>query len=91
MRKTSYNSFQFAEGDPGNISAPADLLRYVRDFEHRAALAFNALAAMKLEPQYTAPDRPRDGMLYRARAPWNPGSGDGVYYYDDVSGYKFLG
>ena len=93
MRKTAYNSFQFAPGDPGNITQVAELLRYVQDLEQRLAAALNALAAMKLERQYAPPDKPRDGALYLADGvEWDPGSGRGVYCYDEVNNaYNQLG
>lgn len=93
MRETSYNSFRFSEGDPGSISDVAGLLRYVRDLENRCALAFTALAAMKLERQYAPPARPRDGCLFLADGTdWNPGSGEGIYRYNGPTAtYAFIG
>lgn len=93
MRKTSYNSFQFAPGDPGNITTQADLIRYVQDLEQRLTLAMTALAQMKMERMYAPPDRPRDGMLVLADGvDWNPGAGRGAYVYDeDAATYNQLG
>lgn len=30
---------------------------------------------------YEAPERPEEGLMVIAKAPWNPGSGDGLYIY----------
>jgi len=39
------------------------------------------------------PERPRNGFYYANGAPgWNPGSGRGLYRYDETTGfYTFLG
>lgn len=43
---------------------------------------FSPVPFEHLEPQHTAPDKPRDGMIVLADgADWNPGSGAGYYGY----------
>jgi len=93
MRKTAYNSFQFAPGNPGNIQTMPDILRYVQDLESRLQAALTALSQMKLERLHAPPDRPRDGQLFLADGvDWDPGTGRGVYVYDeDVAAYNQLG
>lgn len=34
---------------------------------------------MRLTPTTVAPGKYQDGDLYEAKAPWNPGAGDGLY------------
>lgn len=34
---------------------------------------------IRLIPTTVAPKKYRDGDLYEAKAPWNPGAGDGLY------------
>ena len=41
-----------------------------------------ALRIMQLNPSYTEPPKPRDGMIvYADGTQWNPGSGEGYYGY----------
>ena len=86
MRNTSYNSFQFAAGDPGNIETVADLLRYVKDLEERLAASLSALATGKMEVQHSPPDKPRAvTMAVADGADWNPGGGYGLYAYNGTT------
>lgn len=86
MRETSYNSFQFAPGDPGNITQVADLLRYVQDMEQRLASALSALASGKTEVLYAPPDKPRAVTTVIADGvSWNPGGGYGIYAYNGAT------
>lgn len=41
------------------------------------------------EVRTSAPERPQEGMLAYAKAPWNPGSGDGLYVYKST-GWTFI-
>ena len=46
----------------------------------------------QIDVRDTAPTRPRNGMYYADGTNWNPGSGRGVYRYDEsTSAYVFLG
>lgn len=93
MRKTSFNSFEFAPGDPGGIKSQEDTIRYIRDLEVRLQTALTALAQMKLERMYAPPPKPRDGMLVLADGvQFDPGSGRGLYVFDEQFGtYVQLG
>ena len=86
MRTASYNSLQFAIGDPGNITTVAELLRYVKDFELRVASAFAALASGKMEVLHVEPSKPRAVTVCVADgSDWNPGSGYGIYAYNGAT------
>lgn len=86
MRTTAYNSFNFAPGDPGNITQVAELLRYVQDMEQRLAAALSALASGKMEVLHAPPDKPREVTLLIADGTdWNPGSGYGIYAYNGAT------
>lgn len=43
-----------------------------------------------LEPIFAVPKKFREGSIVLAKAPWNPGSGDGVYCYRGGA-WRFLG
>jgi hypothetical protein len=45
---------------------------------------------LQVQPQYSAPAKPRDGLIVLALSPWNPGSGDG-YYGFRAGAWRFLG
>lgn len=53
--------------------------------------AIGLLAAGHLDKSYAAPTKPRDGDIrYADGTNWNPGSGQGVYYFNG-SIWKLLG
>ena len=53
--------------------------------------AIGLLAAGHLDKSYAAPIKPRDGDIrYADGTTWNPGSGQGVYYFNG-SIWKLLG
>jgi len=86
MRNTSYNSFQFAPGDPGNITSVAELLRYVQDLERRLEASLSSLASGKMEVLHSPPNKPREVTLVIADgANWNPGSGYGIYAFNGTT------
>lgn len=46
----------------------------------------------QLDIRYVAPERPRNGIYYADGTDWNPGSGKGLYRYDeDTTSYVHLG
>lgn len=86
MRDTSNSSFQFAQGDPGNIQTVTELLRYVQDLERRVAVSMASLASGHMDVLYAAPDKPRAVLLAVADGTsWNPGSGYGLYAYNGTA------
>jgi hypothetical protein len=78
---------QFIIGDPGAINNVADLVRYVRGFEERAAAAIGLLAAGHIDMSYALPDKPRNGdLLYADGVQCDPGAGFGLYIYNGPLG-----
>jgi len=45
---------------------------------------------LNLDPVYVAPKKFREGSIVFAKAPWNPGAGDGIYCFRGDS-WRFLG
>lgn len=75
---------------PANVAElPAWLQNELQKISNAVALA--QLGAK--EPQLTVPEKPRQGMsVYALGAPyWDPGSGEGFYYYNSTGQWKFLG
>lgn len=91
MRDPNLGTVQFAAGDPTGITTLADLVKFVRDQGIRIEAAIKALAAGHLDKLTAAPIKPRDGDIHYADGVnWNPGGGQGVYYFDG-SGWVQLG
>lgn len=75
---------------PQSVSELPSFLQ--QEFEKiQAAMRLLAMGAM--DPTTVAPTKPRAGMtVYALGAPyWNPGSGEGMYYYNSVAIWKLLG
>ena len=72
----------------GDAAALLDyLMRELEQIERTAESA----DTLTLKVLYAAPARPRNGMIaYADGTDWDPGSGQGVYYYDG-SAWVFLG
>ena len=93
MRNTSISTVQFSVGNPGDIKTVEELTRYVQALEQRTAIAISLLALGHLDVVHVAPEKPRQGDIrYAAGAPdWNPGSGEGIYFYNSAGIWKSLG
>ena len=71
---------------PGNISDAT----LAAEFAKIAQAMETIDPFLMLDTLYAAPKKFREGTLVKAGAPWNPGSGDGVYCYRAGS-WRFLG
>lgn len=93
MRTPNNNSVQFSVGNPGAIRSLEEMSRYVQEMESRVAAAIRLLAEGKLEMKFAEPEKPRMGDLALADGTsWNPGSGRGVYWFDeDVVTWNIMG
>jgi len=92
MRDPNLGTVQFSVGNPGEIRTLEELTRYVRDLESRAAAAITLLAAGHLDVINAAPTKPRQGDIrYADGTNWNPGSGEGIYFYNSAGIWKQLG
>lgn len=80
MRTTSIGSVSYSPDDPPDD--PKQLQRFMRSELLKIKAAIDALAAGHLDKSYAAPSKPRDGDIrYADGTSWNPGSGQGIYYY----------
>ena len=75
---------------------PADIPRYLDEELNRIAGLFSALlapaASLRLAPMAAPPDDPGPGMIvYTNGADWNPGSGEGYYYFNSNGVWTPLG
>lgn len=54
--------------------------------------AMNAPAEVRLSVRYVEPDRPRPGqVVYADGTEWDPGAGEGLYYWDLTGTWVFAG
>jgi hypothetical protein len=90
MRTPNIGSIQYQpEPVPDN---PADLPRYLLTEFDRLASVVRLLAAGHLDVTHVAPPKPRQGDLrYADGTDWDPGSGEGWYFYNSSGIWKFLG
>jgi hypothetical protein len=86
MRTPNLGTIQFSVGNPGDIQSVGALLRYVQELEQRISSVVIALARGHLDELHAPPQKPRTGDLALADGTdWNPGSGRGVYWYDEIA------
>lgn len=91
MKPTTSNSTGYTPGQ-----APDDtkeFQRYMYNELLRISAVLNAVSLGHLDKTTVAPTKPRDGdVRYADGTLWNPGSGQGVYYYKSAtSAWVFLG
>lgn len=68
------------------------LVEYLNRELHRLAGELNKALNQQMIVYNEEPDRPRDGLYYADGTNWNPGSGRGLYRYDEVSStFTFIG
>lgn len=80
MRRPNLGSAAYTPDDPP--ADPAQLQRYLRDEFRKVSTAIQLLAAGHIDKTHVVPAKPRDGMIrYADGTNWNPGSGQGIYYY----------
>lgn len=91
MRTPNIGSIGYTPDDPP--SDPNQMQRFLRDELRKISVAIQLLALGHIDKTHVAPARPRDGdVRYADGTNWNPGSGQGIYYYK-ASGpaWVFLG
>jgi hypothetical protein len=74
---------RYAPGNVSNAELVAELAKIAQAME-------TADAMLNLDAVFAVPKKFREGSLVLAKAPWNPGSGDGVYCYRGGA-WRFLG
>lgn len=75
---------------------PADIPRYLDEELNRIAGLFSALlapaASLRLAPMSAPPTNPQPPMIvYTDGTSWNPGSGEGYYYFNNNGVWTPLG
>lgn len=70
---------------PGNVPEPM-----ATEFNKIATALDTADVMLALDPVFAVPKKFREGSIVLAKAPWNPGSGDGIYCFRAGS-WRFLG
>lgn len=94
MRPTSISSVSYEPSQvPADISNVEVLRRYLREEYERIAAVIRVLAAGHLDATYVAPAKPRAGDIRRAvgGAYWDPGAGEGIYFYNEAGIWIQLG
>lgn len=89
MRAANSSAIAYA---PAPIPSDVESLnRYLLDELIKIQAAISGLASGHLDKSYAAPTKPRAGDIrYADGTTWNPGSGEGVYYYNGTI-WKLLG
>ncbi len=69
-----------------SVNSLEDLKQWCQGEFTRIEREFSETIALDLRSRHQAPTRPREGMIvYADGTDWNPGSGEGPYYYDGGS------
>lgn len=64
-------------------SEPTELTHYLDDTLTQIKAVLDLLRDGHLDVSYAAPDKPSQGDIrYADGTSWNPGSGEGIYFYD---------
>lgn len=90
MRTPNIKSVQYVPNQiPENA---AEMRRFLFDELNSISAAIRALADGHIDKSTVEPSKPRDGdFRYASGAPnWNPGSGEGIYYYNGTT-WIFIG
>jgi hypothetical protein len=74
----------YAPLPPPQDATPGEVLRYLQEELRRISSVLAQLSRSEIPALTVAPEKPREGMLVLAKAPWDPGSGAGLYIF--VSG-----
>jgi len=77
-------TFANAPYKPGPVpSNPADIPRYLDDEFNRISAALAGMGAFRLPPSYAPPAKPiSPQIIYTDATSWDPGSGEGYYYFN---------
>jgi len=66
--------------------------RYVQEELQRLSEVIVPIEDGAMEIRHVAPEKPRNGLFYADGTDWDPGSGKGVYRFDeDTTSFVFLG
>lgn len=75
---------------PSDLNDPLKLQRWLSDELKLIATGMDAAQTVTLDPQFTVPVKPVEGVVYYADGvSWNPGRGEGYYGYVNGVWVKF--
>jgi hypothetical protein len=90
MRTPTLGTIVFNPADPP--ADPRELQRYLRELNVLIGAVVAALAAGHLEKLHVEPTKRSNGDIrYADGTDWNPGSGEGVYFYNTAGSWVKLG
>jgi len=69
-------------------SSPESAQMWVYQELRKLSTLVNELVERSSASYQAAPENPREGLVVYAKAPWNPGGGDGFYGWDGTSWIK---
>lgn len=83
---------QFPRFNPATVPTdPAALPGYIQDMLIEIASVLDLVRDGHLDVLYSAPDKPKQGDIrYADGTSWNPGSGEGIYFYNSAGSWVKL-
>jgi hypothetical protein len=90
MRTPTIGTVVFNPADPP--ADPKELQRYLRELNVVLSACITALAAGRLEKTHVEPTKRNAGDIrYADGTDWNPGTGEGIYFYNSAGSWVKLG
>lgn len=91
MRTVNLSTIQYSAGQMPNIKEP-ELYRYLVNEFGKLEFTIKGLVDGHLDQTNVAPTKPRSGDIrYADGTNWNPGSGQGLYWYSGTSWSWYAG
>jgi len=83
---------QFPRFNPSTVPIdPVALPGYIQDMLIEIATVLDVVRDGHLDVVYSAPDKPQQGDIrYADGTSWNPGSGEGIYFYNAAGAWVKL-
>jgi len=70
----------------------SSLSLYLQAELQRVSDAIQNIEDNSMQQRHVAPDKPRDGLFYADGTDWDPGSGKGIYRFDEgTDTFTFVG
>ena len=89
MRSPDITSVDYQFNEPPN--QPEELPKYLYSEFIKIKAAIDLLADGHIDKTFAAPARPRNGDIrYADGTTWNPGSGEGIYFYNTAGSWVKL-
>lgn len=83
---------EFPRFNPATVPTdPAALPGYIQDMFNEIATVLDVVRDGHLDVVYSAPAKPQQGDIrYADGTSWNPGSGEGIYFYNSAGAWVQL-